>query len=134
MSESPTSQRDAVGDYFGFRTPSRYRLTRFVFLRALGVIYFFSFLTMLRQWRPLLGAHGLLPVPDFLHYVASSLGSRAAGFWRLPSLFWLASSDAWLTSAAWLGLLSSLLLIAGFANAPLLALLWLLHLSFIKVG
>src|SRR5689334_16785681 len=99
-----SASTDSENGYFSFRTVQRYQLTRFVFLRALGVIYLFSFWTLVRQWRPLLGAHGLLPVTDFLAYARQLLGSSGAGFWRLPSLFWLGSSDAVLGAAAWLGL------------------------------
>jgi len=52
----------------------------------------------------------------------------------LPSVFWLGHSDKVLLVTAWIGLLLSLVVIAGYANAPLLALLWFLYLSFIYAG
>ena len=112
--------------------PARYQLTRFVFLRGLGLLYFVGFLTLLLQWRPLIGSDGLLPAATFLLRVREQLGSLA--FWRLPSLFWVSSSDAALHSLAWLGLLLSVVVALGFANAPLLAVLWVLYLSFVHVG
>ncbi|HEX3774130.1 MAG TPA: lipase maturation factor family protein [Polyangiaceae bacterium] len=118
---------------WGF-APERYQLTRFVFLRFLGLIYVVAFLALVKQWRPLIGSDGLLPASDFLHRVAAQLGSSSAGFWRLPSLFWFGSSDGLLGVCAWLGLALSLVVLAGFANAPILALLWLLYLSFVHIG
>jgi hypothetical protein len=115
-------------------TPARYQLTRFVFLRSLGLIYFVAFLTLVEQWRPLLGSDGLLPVGSFLERVRAQIGSSAGAFWRLPSLFWLSSSDAVLHVGVWLGLGLALCVVAGFANAPLLAALWALYLSFVHVG
>ena len=41
--------------------PATYRLTRFVFLRGIGFIYFVAFLCAANQVVPLLGQHGLLP-------------------------------------------------------------------------
>ena len=114
--------------------PARHQLTRFVFLRGMGLLYFVGFLTLVCQWRPLIGSDGLLPAATFLLRVREQLGSLASGFWRLPSLFWLDASDATLQALAWLGLLLSLLVTFGLANAPLLAALWALYLSFVHVG
>lgn len=114
--------------------PARYRLTRFAFLRGLGLIYLVAFLTLAQQWRPLIGSDGLLPARDFLSYVREQLGSLASGFWRLPSVFWLGSSDATLSACAWLGVLLSATVALGLANAPLLAALWVLYLSFVHIG
>src|SRR5205085_3788514 len=60
-------------------------LTRFVILRLLGFVYLMAFLTLVNQGPALLGAHGLLPLGDYLDAVAASLGSRRAGFAALPS-------------------------------------------------
>lgn len=103
-------------------------------LRGLGLIYAVAFLILVRQGPALLGSHGILPVARFLSLVADQLGSRGAGFWELPSLFWISASDAWLQAGAWLGLLGALAALAGFANAPLMGLLWVLYLSFAHVG
>ena len=111
-----------------------YRLTRFALLRGLGAIYFVGFLTLVRQWRPLIGSDGLLPASWFLSDVRGQLGSWSSAFWRLPSLFWFGSSDGLLALCAWLGLGLSLLVMLGVADAPILGVLWLLYLSFVHVG
>jgi energy-converting hydrogenase Eha subunit E len=103
-------------------------------LRGIGLVYAVAFLILVRQGPALIGEHGILPVVRFLDLVAGSLGSRGAGFWELPSLFWFSASDAWLQAGAWLGLCGALAMLAGFSNAPLLALLWALYLSFCHVG
>jgi hypothetical protein len=117
-----------------FLTTYSYWLTRVVLLRGVGLVYTVAFLILLRQGPALLGEHGILPVRRFLELVAGQLGSRAAGFWELPSVFWLSAGDTWLGLGAWLGLLASLVVLAGFGNAPILALLWALYLSFTHVG
>src|ERR1700733_13910884 len=111
-----------------------YWLTRFLILRLLGVIYAVGFLAAINQIIPLIGANGILPVGVFLERVGGSLGSTGAGFVRLPSLFWFAHSDASLLTAAWIGFAFSCVVVAGFANAPLLAMLWFLYMSFVNVG
>ncbi len=111
-----------------------YWLTRFLILRLLGVIYAVAFLVMINQIIPLIGANGLLPVCIFLDRVGDALGSRSAGFLRLPSLFWFVHSDTSLLTAAWIGFVLSCVVIAGYANALLLTVLWFLYMSFVHVG
>jgi hypothetical protein len=115
-------------------TRPTYWLTRFLILRLLGAIYAVAFLVAINQVVPLIGANGLLPVGMFLERVGDSLGSPGAGFARLPSLFWFAHSDTILLTAAWIGFALSCVVVAGFANAPLLTVLWLLYMSFVHVG
>jgi hypothetical protein len=111
-----------------------YWLTRFVILRLLGLIYAIAFLVAINQVLPLIGSNGLLPVGIYLKQISQALGSDRAGFVRLPSLFWFWHSDTALLVAAWTGFLLSCLVAAGFANAPVLAVLWFLYMSFVHAG
>jgi hypothetical protein len=111
-----------------------YWLTRFVILRLLGAIYAVAFLVAINQIIPLIGKDGLLPLDIFIQRVSAALGSPGAGFARLPSLFWFAHSDANLLTAAWIGFVLSCFVMAGFANAIILAILWILYMSFVHVG
>ncbi|WP_018616890.1 lipase maturation factor family protein [Segetibacter koreensis] len=111
-----------------------YWLTRFVILRLLGVIYAVAFLVAINQVIPLIGSDGLLPVGIYLHNVSKALGSDGAAFMRLPSVFWLVHSDTALLTVAWIGFLLSCIVVAGYANALLLAVLWFLYMSIVHVG
>jgi len=103
-------------------------------LRLLGFIYAIAFLVAINQILPLIGSKGLLPVGEYLAHVKNALGSTTNGFLRLPSLFWFDHSDSSLLVAAWIGLLFSCLVAAGFANALILGVLWFIYLSFVHVG
>ncbi len=116
------------------RSTDGYWLTRFVMLRLLGFVYAVAFLVAAKQILPLIGSHGLLPVDLFLEQVGKSLGSPAAGFVRLPSLFWFAHSDTILKLSAWFGFALACLVVAGYANAIVMAVLWALYMSFVHVG
>ncbi len=109
-------------------------LTRFVFLRLLGVVYFFAFLSLAQQAIPLIGHHGLLPAHIHLEIVRENSASNLEAWTRLPTIFWVSVSDSWLQGFAWLGVALSLLVVLGFANGVLMALLWALYLSFVHVG
>ncbi len=103
-------------------------------LRLLGGVYAVAFLAAAKQSVPLIGSHGLQPLDLFLQRVESALGSASAGFVRLPSLFWLAHSDGVLQGAAWVGFVLSCVVVAGYANALLLGVLWVLYMSFVHLG
>jgi hypothetical protein len=111
-----------------------YRLTRFVLLRALGFVYVAAFYSALRQLVPLIGVHGLLPIGAYLARVHGYYGSAAAAWYHLPTVFWLSHSDAALTAVSASGLVLSCVLLAGFANVPLMAALWVLYLSIVHGG
>jgi hypothetical protein len=110
----------------------RWALTRFVLLRLLGFVYFMAFLSLVNQFGPLLGSHGLLPASHFLARMHSKYGSAAV--LRFLSIFWAGSSDGFMLSMAWAGVALSLAVIAGFANSIVMVVLWALYLSFVNVG
>jgi hypothetical protein len=118
----------------GETAKSTYWLTRFAMLRLLGFVYLFAFLSLARQVLPLIGSLGLLPARDFLERATLGLGSRGAAAAAIPSVFWLHLSDRTLVVLAWAGVALSLLVLAGFANAIAMALLWALYLSFVHIG
>ena len=62
---------------------------RWLFLRALGVIFFSAFLSLLFQIRGLIGPEGILPAADYLPRVAQYFG--ALRFWFAPTLLWRAA-------------------------------------------
>ena len=111
-----------------------YWLTRFMILRLLGILYAIGFLVAINQIIPLIGEKGLLPVGNFLSLVSDALGSNMAGFLRLPSVFWLGHSDTSLLFVSWIGFILSCIVIAGYANSIILAVLWFLYLSIVHVG
>ncbi|HTK20597.1 MAG TPA: hypothetical protein VL442_13815, partial [Mucilaginibacter sp.] len=103
-------------------------------LRLLGLVYAVAFLVAINQLVPLIGSNGLLPLGNYLNLVSHSLGSDFAGFVRLPSVFWLWHSDGALLTVAWVGLILSLVLVAGYTNAPVLGIIWFLYMSIVHMG
>jgi Lipase maturation factor len=117
-----------------FARGNSYWLTRFVILRLLGFVYAVAFLVAAQQLVPLIGEHGLTPANHFLENVEAQLGSRTAGMLRVPTLFWFGISDNAMWIFAWVGLGLSLVVLAGYANAILLAVLWAMYMSIVHVG
>jgi len=117
----------SLHNYFGDLS-----LTRLLIQRGTAAIYFVAFLTVIRQFKPLLGERGLLPVPAFLQ----------RSTWReTPSLFHWRYSDRLLDIVAVAGLVLSGCGLLGFTergpiwiSVAVWLLLYFLYLSLVNVG
>lgn len=114
-----------------FERPS-FSLGSWLFLRLLGVVYFFAFLSLATQVLGLLGQNGILPAGEFFAMVHARLGPER--YWLFPTLAWLSPSDTTLEVLSAGGVLGSLLLIFDIAPLLVLSILWLFYLSLVTVG
>src|SRR5215469_16666407 len=108
-----------------------YWLSRFLFERALALIYLVAFLVALNQFRPLLGERGLLPARAFL---------KATRFRESPSIFHARYSDRLLVAVCWTGIaLAALALSTLPERAPVVVSmlvwfgLWALYMSIVNI-
>jgi predicted DCC family thiol-disulfide oxidoreductase YuxK len=111
--------------------PISYRQVRWVFLRALAVIYAFAFGSFGVQIRGLIGADGILPAHSLLSHL-SAYG--AVRFWYVPTLAWINSSDTFLVSLCTAGFLFAVLLFLNITPRLSLVALWTLYLSIVSIG
>jgi predicted DCC family thiol-disulfide oxidoreductase YuxK len=111
-------------------------LTRWAFLRFLGVIYLFAFVSLGTQIDGLTASKGIMPAAHFMEAVRSwSLQHNSWDVhWQMPTLCWFSTSDSFLHFLCWGGAVLSVFVILGVATAPALALLWLFYLSLSVVG
>lgn len=114
-----------------FERPS-FQLSTWLFLRLLGLAYFFAFLSLATQIIGLVGGNGILPATEFLTLVRLRIGPD--GYHLFPTLAWLSASDTALRGMCVGGVAASILLILDIAPIPLLAVLWALYLSLVTVG
>jgi hypothetical protein len=105
---------------------------RFVFLRALGLIFFSAFYSLAFQIYGLIGEHGILPARDYLAQVANALG-QLEKFWYAPTVFWLGAGDLGLRVVVAAGLISSVLLVFNLRPRLMVGLCTILFLSCIAV-
>ncbi|HMC55098.1 MAG TPA: lipase maturation factor family protein [Gemmatimonadaceae bacterium] len=122
----------SISEFFGGTTESNYWLTRLVLQRGLAGIYAIAFLVAINQFRPLLGAHGLTPVPAFL---------QQTRFVESPSVFFAHYSDTFAMVLSWSGLLCALLAITGLSerfgtpvHLLIWGVMWVAYLSIVNVG
>jgi predicted DCC family thiol-disulfide oxidoreductase YuxK len=114
-----------------------YFFTRWIFLRALGLVYLVAFVSLWMQISGLIGHNGILPADQFMSAVRQQCdvrGIRLERFHLLPTLCWFNASDGFLNVQCAAGTLCAMMLVIGIAPVPCLALLWLLYLSLATVG
>ncbi|HEV2325929.1 MAG TPA: lipase maturation factor family protein [Terracidiphilus sp.] len=119
---------------FDSRHGARERLIpRWIFLRALALIYLSTFLVLLFQIKGLIGPEGILPASHYLAEVKASFGVLGR-YWFAPSLFWISAGSHAMMTVTWIGLIAS---VAAFLNVwPRLTffLCWLCFLSFVSTA
>jgi predicted DCC family thiol-disulfide oxidoreductase YuxK len=112
--------------------PPGERVTSWIFLRALGVIFLIAFVSLWTQIIGLIGREGILPVAEGLDMLRAASGPER--YWRVPTLAWVSASDGALHGFCAAGVALSALLAAGFAPALCLVGSWALYLSLVAVG
>jgi len=115
-----------------FKWRDSYWLTRLVLQRSLAVVYLIAFIAVIHQFKPLLGEHGLLPVPVFVKFVP---------FTASPSIFFWFPNNFAFDFFGWIGIALSLFAISGYSekfgnyiSAATWGALWLIYLSYVNVG
>ncbi len=113
-------------------TPPGFLAARWLFLRALGLIFCSAFYSLAFQIRGLIGPNGILPARDYLVQVARVLGS--ARFRYAPTVFWWSSSDRFLLGVVFAGMVAALLLVLNVCPRGMLAICLVAFLSFIAAA
>ncbi len=103
---------------------------RWIWLRALGLIFLSAFYSLAFQITGLNGRRGILPAAEYLAELRGAFGFWRA-LWTAPTLFWLSASDPALLAVTFLGAAASVLLVLNVAPRPSLAAASVCFLSFI---
>jgi len=112
--------------------PASYEIAASWFLRCLGTIYLIAFISLGVQITGLVGARGILPAAAYLDAIRQNYGG--ALWWRVPTLFWLNSSDTLLKLVCAAGAITSVVIILGFVGRAALAIAFVLYLSLVHIG
>jgi hypothetical protein len=119
---------------FGPEAPSQrgHLRPRWLWLRALGLIFFSAFYSLLFQIRGLIGPDGILPAGRYLSALHEQAGARA--YWYVPSLLWLSNGNHALLAISWVGLIASVLLVLNFWPRGMIAVCLVAFLSFVAAA
>jgi hypothetical protein len=131
MERSPLK---AIQWLFDSRSGASNRLIpRWIFLRALGLIYFSAFFSLVFQIRGLIGPQGILPVADYLPAVERAFPGLSR-YWFAPTLFWISSGSHMLIAVCWIGMIASLLVVANIWPRATLFICLICFLSFVSAA
>ena len=108
-------------------------IPRWIFLRALGLIYFSAFFSLAFQIKGLIGPTGILPANEYLRAVGHSLGI-VRRFWFAPTLLWFSSGPHMLDLLCVAGMIASLLLVINVWPRGMLILCFVCFLSFVSAA
>ena len=106
---------------------------RWIWLRALGLIFLSAFYSLAFQITGLIGPKGILPAGDYLTEVHRAFGI-AQELWFAPTLFWLSASNGMLLGVTFLGAVASVLLAFNVAPRICIAVAAVCFLSFIAAA
>ena len=112
--------------------PLTYDFIEWLFVRILALVYFIAFVSIGVQIKGLIGANGILPLERYLGAIGQQFG--VSRYWVFPTIFWMWHDDRFLVFAAILGAACAIVLMLGFAQRPMLAVLFLLYVSICTAG
>jgi hypothetical protein len=107
-------------------------LPRWIFLRALGLIYYSAFFSLVFQIKGLIGPRGILPAGEYLPALAERFGHVA--YWYVPTLLWFSSNNHMLMAICWVGMIASVLLVLNLWPRGMLAICFACFLSFVSAA
>ncbi|MGB0034752.1 MAG: lipase maturation factor family protein [Candidatus Acidiferrales bacterium] len=105
---------------------------RWIFLRALGLIYFSAFFSLVFQIKGLMGPNGILPAGDYLEAVSGAIHPQR--FWFAPTLLWLDSSNHALMLLCFTGMIASLLVVLNLWPRGMLVICFVCFISFVAAA
>ncbi len=125
-------QRTNIAEWaFGPGPPVRF-WPRWLWLRALGLIFLSAFYSYAFQVRGLIGPDGILPAAGYLEEVRRAFGPGR--FWYTPSLLWI-NSGSHMLEALWIaGLIASVALVLNLWPRASIAVCFVAYLSIVAVG
>lgn len=107
-------------------------LVCWMFLRGLGLVYFFAFLSMAVQIEGLLGENGILPIIEYLSLVENEYPESK--IWHLPTVFWINASDLMLSAVCYAGMIFALLIVFNLFTRLAIFASYVLYLSIVVAG
>lgn len=105
---------------------------RWLFLRALGLIFFSAFYSLWFQITGLVGPEGILPASSYLHLLSRQFGITR--YWYAPTLLWLDAGNGSLKLLVAIGLAASVLLFLNIWPRGTTAICLVSFLSFVTAA
>ena len=124
--------KKVLGWLFGQAEGAGHLWPRWIFLRALGAIFFSAFYSLAFQIEGMIGPNGILPARDYLSYLAHHTGLDR--YWFAPTLLWLGSGSEAMRVLVWAGLVASVLLFFNVSPRGSIFICLVAFLSFVAAA
>ena len=116
-----------------FTQPRHERLS-LLFLQVFALIHFSAFASFGVQALGIIGSDGILPLAEYVDALRDRLGTGPVAWWNVPFVFWASASDRAIEVVVGLGIVASIVLLAGRLPRLALATLYVLYLSLLYAG
>ncbi len=113
--------------------PTTYLWSRWLVLRAVGLVYILVFAEIIVDWKALIGPEGIAPLTGILDAFRQQFPEGLLAYFRAPSLFWLSASPGMVAVLAWGGLAAAVAVLLNFWPRLMLFICWLFFLSFVAL-
>ena len=104
--------------------------TRWIVLRAVGVVYLFVFAGIIAEGRALLAPNGIAQLAEYFAQLRATFPNAAEAFLHAPSLFWLDASAGMIAALGWIGLAAAAAVVLNLWPRMALFACWVVFLSF----
>ena len=108
--------------------------TRWLILRAVGLVYILIFGNIIVESATLVGPDGVAPLNAIMAAMRELYPQALEGFLRAPSLFWLSHSPGMITLLEWTGLAAAVGVVLNLWPRLTLFICWACFLSFVALG
>ena len=105
------------------------------FIHLIGLVHLFNFYSLAVQVNRCVGEDGLLPAKEYVQSLWENHGlSFIDRVVHCPSIFLWLPYDGLLIAGAWIGVLLSVMIVAGFHSRVCFLFVFLLYLSYVSIG
>lgn len=119
-----------VRDFAGAGGGATYLWTRWLVLRAVGLVYLFIFAGAIDESPAIIGPAGVAPLAGYFAQVRPVLAGFIDKVLHAPTVFWFGQSAGFIGVMGWMGLIAAGALVFNLWPRLALFVCWLLHLSF----
>lgn len=118
-------------EFAGAEGDATFFWTRWIVLRAVGVVFLFVFAGIIAQGQAIVAPNGIAQLGEFFAHARKTFPSPIESFIRAPSLFWLNDSPAMISALAWSGMVAAIAVVLNLWPRMALFGCWIFFLSFV---
>ncbi len=119
-----------LSEFAGVQGDATFFWTRWLVLRAVGVVFLFVFAGIIVEAQAILAPNGIAQLREFFDQARKVVPNPIEAFIRAPSLFWINTSPTMISTLAWGGMVAAIAVVLNVWPRMALFLCWLLFLSF----